>query len=189
MYYLRHCLQGKWVFEIQSKWMLGGNIMHNKRHDIKAALLKIVLRKMSWGYFNFSESYCAAYWQYRCQHTNESVIKLCKCGITVGRKCQCAEQRQIYFNYFVSVANFHLLFYSRSVQCRLVQSTLAYSLLCIPSKACLTTQVMEYLQTTHDAGAERMLTTEPALVLIISGKFVTQEILVLSTAKAKYFRP
>lgn len=32
--------------------------MHNKRHDIKAALVKIVLRKMSWGYFNFSESYC-----------------------------------------------------------------------------------------------------------------------------------
>jgi len=163
--------------------------MHNKKHDIQAALVKIVLREMSWGYFNFSESYCAAYWQYRCQHTNESVIKRCKYGITVGRKCQCAEPRQIYFNYFVSAATFHLLFYSSSIQCRLVPSTLAYSLLCVSSKTCLTTNFMEYLQTTHDDGAEVMLNTEPALILIMTGKFVTKKVLVLSTAKAKYFRP
>jgi hypothetical protein len=44
---------------------------------------------------------------------------------------------------------------------------------------------MEYHQTTNDAKAERMLTTEPAKFLTMSGKFVTQEILILPTAKAK----
>jgi hypothetical protein len=44
---------------------------------------------------------------------------------------------------------------------------------------------MEYHHTTHDAKAERMLTAEPAQILIMSGKFVTQEILILPIAKAK----